>query len=63
MFLRGFLSKDLYNNWMVRTDRPRAILISYNKEDTLMPESEESIREMPLVIIESPFAGDVDTKK
>ena len=48
---------------MVRTDRPRAILISYNKEDTLMPESEESIREMPLVIIESPFAGDVDTKK
>jgi len=32
-------------------------------EDTLMPESEESIREMPLVIIESPFAGDVDTKK
>ena len=26
-----------------------------------MPEREESIREMPLVIIESPFAGDVDT--
>ncbi len=25
-----------------------------------MPESEESIREMPLVIIESPFAGDLD---
>jgi hypothetical protein len=48
---------------MERTDRLRAILISYNKEDTLMPESEESIREMPLVIIESPFAGDVDTKK
>jgi len=26
-----------------------------------MPEREDSNREMPLVIIESPFAGDVDT--
>ena len=26
-----------------------------------MSEKEETIREMPLVIIESPFAGDVDT--
>jgi hypothetical protein len=26
-----------------------------------MPEREEKMREMPLVIIESPFAGDVDT--
>ena len=26
-----------------------------------MPETEDSVREMPLVIIESPFAGDVET--
>jgi len=60
-YLLALFSRDLTTRCSRRAADARVVGPPFVMQNKLMAKKDESNRDMPLVIIESPYAGDVDT--